>query len=261
MARGTTRIGRPDAGHDDDPHEDSAAPLEGSESADLVPQPQHDQQPGRGEHECGGENADGGARRTPIRREHGDERDRHDRLETVRDDPQSRTADRDRQRLRPADDELHGRGEQDDASRGDGPVVLLAEDEVDEPGHRHEEQRDGDEHHARRPPRVAAHAREDPGSLASLPVARLLRHEHQPGRRARSGETRLRRLRDAEEADLGRPGDDADDQRDERRPERDDARRETRLDDEGANAARVLAEWTAPARTGTAAARRPRRRR
>ena len=71
--------------------------------------------------------------------EHGDERDRHDRLETVRDDPQPRPADRDRQRLRPADDELHGRREQDDAGRGDGPVVLLAEDEVDEPGHRHEE--------------------------------------------------------------------------------------------------------------------------
>ena len=62
-----------------------------------------------------------------------------------------------------------------------------------------------------------------------LPVARLLGEEDQPHRRAGGGEAALRRLRDAQEANLGRAGDDAEQQGRERRPRRDHGRRSARL--------------------------------
>ncbi len=58
------------------------------------------------------------------RAEHGDERDCDERLEAVRHDPQARTADRHRKRLRPADRELDRRGNEHDAGRRDRAVVL-----------------------------------------------------------------------------------------------------------------------------------------
>ena len=80
---------------------------------------EHDR-PGRGEHERRDEHRDRRARRAPLGAEHGDERDRDERLEPVRDDAQPGPPDRDRERLRPADRELDRRGEQDDARGVDG---------------------------------------------------------------------------------------------------------------------------------------------
>ena len=93
--------------------------------------------------------------------------------------------------------------------------VLAAEDDAHEPRHRDQEDRHGDDHRdARRRERCSgARPRSTRVLAAALPVARLLGEQHEPHRGARGREAALRRLRDAEVADLRRAGDDAEEQR------------------------------------------------
>ena len=117
MARRAAGIGRPDPGDDDDPHGWSAAPPGRSDARTSARRRSDHDEPGGGEHERRDEDGDRSARRPPLGAEHGDERNRDERLEPVRHDPQPRPPDRDGQRLRPAEREVDRGGEQDDRAR------------------------------------------------------------------------------------------------------------------------------------------------
>ena len=73
-----------------------------------------------------------------------------------------------------------GSPRRDDPRRVDGSRVLVAEHDLDEPGHGDEEGRDGDHHHGGGPDRVLPDTVEDSDAVP-LPVARLLGEEDEPG--------------------------------------------------------------------------------
>ena len=100
----------------------------------------------------------------------------------MRDDSQPRSADRDGKRLRPPDRELDRGGEENDPRGVDRSPVLGPEHDLDEPRHREEEDRHGNDHERGRANGVLADAAEHAGLASPLPVACLLREQDEAGR-------------------------------------------------------------------------------
>ena len=123
MARGAADVRRPDARDDQHPH--AAAPLICASSTTQI----------RQKTTVEASTAPAAPGRSPLAAEDDDERDHHDRLDAVREDAQPRPADRDRQRLRPAEDELERRREQHEPRRVARSLVVLAVEDAHEPGH------------------------------------------------------------------------------------------------------------------------------
>ena len=104
-----------------------------------------------------------------ARAEHHDQREQDEGLDAVGDDPETRTPDRRRKRLGPAEHQLDRRRDEDDPGGVDGGEVLVGEEDLDQPRHRPEKDRDRDERDHARPEHVAGDASQDVGAGARAP--------------------------------------------------------------------------------------------
>ena len=95
----------------------TGAPSRRPPACDLGAETRDHDEPGAGEDERRRKDGDRSSRRAPLGAEHGHERDRHERLEPVGHDPQSRPPDRDGEGLRPAQREVDRGCDQDRPAR------------------------------------------------------------------------------------------------------------------------------------------------
>ena len=173
MARGPADVGRPDARDDEDVHETAALPRARRAARATRRGRGRAARPIRREREGRDEHGDRCAGHAPLARRGRPERQQDERLDTVRDDPQAGPADRDRERLRPAEHELQRGGDEHDARRVDRALVVRAE-ERRRTSHGIATRKTGTETTTarRRGQDVAPHARED-GVLAPRSQSRV----------------------------------------------------------------------------------------
>ena len=105
----------------------------------------------------------------PFERQHDDERKQHRRLDRSGQQPEPLAPDRGRERLRPANDKLDRRREEDDAGGVGGREIPRLEDELDQVGHEPPEERHEHDAESRRDQRVAANACEHALELDPAP--------------------------------------------------------------------------------------------